>query len=364
MDVRLFDIQFLSLCTITIFLKPDSKYMQRALDLAAQGLGRVSPNPMVGCVIAYGDRIIGEGWHRQYGGPHAEVIAIESVKEKELLPESTLYVNLEPCSHHGKTPPCANLIIASGIKKVIIANQDPNPLVSGRGILKLQQHGTEVTEGVLTEVGDFINRRFFTFHQKQRPYIILKWARTLDGYMARPDYDSKWISNECSRQLVHQYRAQEDAVMVGRKTAHYDDPELTVRHWHGRNPLRVVLDRQLVLANGLKLFDGSVATICYNFVKNESRPNLEMIKVPEEGPLESIWQNLYQRQVQSLLVEGGAGLLTSLLKSDYWDEARVFTAPTEFGQGISAPEIPTPCHRQRKISDDTLSIYFNNHAPN
>jgi diaminohydroxyphosphoribosylaminopyrimidine deaminase/5-amino-6-(5-phosphoribosylamino)uracil reductase len=337
--------------------------MQRALDLAGLGLGKVSPNPMVGCVIVHDDRIIGEGWHRQYGGAHAEVNAIQSIKEREILSECTLYVNLEPCSHHGKTPPCADLIIASGVKIVIIANQDPNPLVSGKGIMRLQQHGVEVKEGVLKEAGDFINRRFFTYHQKQRPYIVLKWAQTSDGYIARTDYDSKWISNEYSRQLVHQYRAREDAVMVGRITAHYDDPELTVRHWTGRNPLRVVLDRQLTLAKGLKLFDGSVPTLCYNFVKHESRPNLELIKIPENGSLEGIWQDLYRRQVQSLLVEGGAQLLSSLIGTGYWDEARVFTAPVEFGQGIGAPAIPTSCTQQRIISGDVLRIYFNNHAP-
>lgn len=336
--------------------------MQRALDMAGLGLGKVSPNPMVGCVIVHDDRIIGEGWHRQYGGPHAEVNAIDSVSDQELLRACTLLVNLEPCAHHGKTPPCTELIIASGIKKVVIANRDPNPLVAGKGVEQLQKSGIEVIEGVLNERGAFLNRRFFICHRHQRPYIILKWAETADGFIARVDFDSKWISNECSRQLVHQYRAQEDAVLVGRNTARYDDPELTVRHWEGRNPIRIVMDPNLVLSNKLKLFDGSVLTLCYNYVSNKDEDKLKYIKAPKEGFLEFIWDDLFKRNIQSVMVEGGSKLLNSLIKENYWDEARVFTSSKEFGKGINAPVISTSHHGERIISGDLLKTYYNPNA--
>lgn len=340
-------------------MKDLSKYMQRALDLAGLGIGKVSPNPMVGCVIVHRQKIVGEGWHQHYGGPHAEVNAIKSVDDPEVLASSTLFVNLEPCAHYGKTPPCTELIITSGIKKVVIANIDPNPMVAGKGVEQLRKSGIEVIEGVLRERGEFLNRRFFTGHRQHRPYIILKWAETADGFIARTDFDSKWISNECSRQLVHQYRTQEDAVLVGRNTAQYDNPELTVRHWEGRNPIRIVLDPNLVLSNKLKLFDGSVLTLCYNHVSNKDEDKLKYIKSPKRGLLEFIWDDLFKRNIQSVMVEGGGKLLISLIKENYWDEARVFTASKEFGEGINAPVISTGHHEERIISGDLLKTYFN-----
>lgn len=340
-------------------MKDLSKYMQRALDLAGLGIGKVSPNPMVGCVIVHRQKIVGEGWHQHYGGPHAEVNAIKSVDDPEVLASSTLFVNLEPCAHYGKTPPCTELIITSGIKKVVIANIDPNPMVAGKGVEQLRKSGIEVIEGVLRERGEFLNRRFFTGHRQHRPYIILKWAETADGFIARTDFDSKWISNECSRQLVHQYRTQEDAVLVGRNTAQYDNPELTVRHWEGRNPIRIVLDPNLVLSNKLKLFDGSVLTLCYNHVSNKDEDKLKYIKSPKRGLLEFIWDDLFKRNIQSVMVEGGGKLLNSLIKENYWDEARVFTASKEFGEGINAPVISTGHHEERIISGDLLKTYFN-----
>ncbi len=336
--------------------------MQRALDLAGLGKGRVSPNPMVGCVIVYQDRIIGEGWHGSFGGPHAEVNAINSVNHQEYLGDSTLYVNLEPCSHHGKTPPCADLIIASGIKRVVIANRDPNPLVAGKGMEKLRQHGIEVTENILKDRGLFLNRRFFTFYQKHRPYIILKWAQTIDGYLARPNFDSKWISNKYSRQLVHQMRAQEDAIMVGRNTAYRDDPALTVRDWFGKNPVRLVLDPRLVLPPGLKLFDGKVSTLCYNRIKSEVNSGLELINIKTPDFLMGILDDLYQRQINSILVEGGAKLLGSLLDQNIWDEARVFTSQQAFGEGIVAPKIAMVCQEERIIAGDSLKTYYHTDA--
>jgi diaminohydroxyphosphoribosylaminopyrimidine deaminase/5-amino-6-(5-phosphoribosylamino)uracil reductase len=343
-------------------MEVQARYMQRALELAALGLGRVSPNPMVGCVLVHQGRVIGEGWHQKYGGPHAEVNAINSVVAKAQLKDCTLYVNLEPCSHHGKTPPCADLVITSGIKKVIISNQDPNPQVAGQGIARMREHGVEVQVGVLEEYGRFLNRRFFTFHRKRRPYIILKWAQTTDGYLARANGDSKWISNEYSRQLVHRYRASEDAIMVGRGTAQHDDPAITTRHWQGRNPLRVVLDPQLVLKNELKLFDGTAQTLRYNTIRNEIKPGFELVGVSENRILPDMWEDLYQRGIQSILVEGGAYTLKSLMEKNYWDEARVFTAPVTFGAGISAPTIPTSSQESRMISGDQLEIYYNGHA--
>jgi diaminohydroxyphosphoribosylaminopyrimidine deaminase/5-amino-6-(5-phosphoribosylamino)uracil reductase len=333
------------------------KYMQRALDLASLGLGTVSPNALVGCVIVHNDRILGEGWHRQYGGPHAEVHAINAVTDKALLPESTLFVNLEPCSHHGKTPPCTDLIITTEIGKVVIANPDPNPLVAGSGIAKLREAGVEVIAGVLAEAGTYLNRRFFTFHQQHRPYIILKWAETADGFMARSNYDSKWISNENSRQLVHQYRAQEDAIMVGRITAQYDNPELTVRQWTGKNPLRIVLDPHLSLSKDIKLFDRTVDTLCYNYLKNEKAEQLELVKAPEGDFIKFLLKDLYARNIQSVLVEGGGKLLNSLLKTGNWDEARVFCATKKFGEGIQAPSISAHVEVERIIAGDILKTY-------
>ncbi len=343
-------------------LNKHSKYMRRALELAGFGLGKVSPNPMVGCVITHNHNVVGEGWHQQYGGLHAEVNAIESVDVPEVLALSTLFVNLEPCAHYGKTPPCTELIIRSGIKKVVIANLDPNPLVAGKGVEQLRASGIEVIIEVLKEQGELLNRRFFVYHKHRRPYIILKWAETADGFIARSDFNSKWISNEYSRQLVHQYRAQKDAIMVGKNTAHYDDPELTVRHWHGKNPLRIVLDPNLVLSNKLKLFDNVVPTWCFNYLRSEDETNLRYIKSPKDGFLEFIWHELYQSGIQSVMVEGGGKLLESLIRENYWDEARVFTATKKFGKGINAPFISSDHQEERSISGDLLKIYFNPHA--
>ena len=333
-------------------------YMQRALELAAMGVGRVSPNPLVGAVLVVDNHIIGEGYHRQLGGDHAEVSAIKSVEDKKLLTQSTLYVNLEPCSHHGKTPPCTDLILESGIPRVVISNIDPNPLVAGDGIKKLQQAGVEVVTGICEAQGTHLNRRFFTFHNRQRPYIILKWAQTADGFMAREDYQSKWISNSLSRALVHQFRAQEDAIMVGRGTAHYDNPRLTVRNGSGQDPIRVVLDPQLSLAADLNLFDQTVPTICYNFKQDRQQGSITWIKLPKSGFLVEIFNDLYQREIQSVLVEGGSMLLRSLVEGNYWDEARVFVAPKTFTKGINAPSLDTEFIEEKLIGEDRLRIYY------
>lgn len=332
-------------------------YMRRALELAEWGRGYVSPNPKVGCVIVHQDRIIGEGWHRAYGGPHAEVHAINSVENQSLLPESTVYVTLEPCAHWGKTPPCANLLVEKKVKKVIIAAVDSNPLVGGKGIEILKNAGIAVETGVLEEKARWQNRRFFTQIEKQRPYVILKWAQTEDGLVARENFDSKWISNAQSRQLVHKWRAEEDAILVGKNTAAYDNPRLDVRDWVGKNPIRVVLDSHLGLPKNLNLFDQSIPTLIFNTVKSETIENLEWIRLSEINP-KVILKELHFRKIQSLIVEGGSQVLSQFIESGLWDEARVFTAPTRFDRGISAPTLNQNPSETLSIDTDRLDIYY------
>ena len=332
-------------------------YMRRALELAEWGRGYVSPNPMVGCVIVHEDRIIGEGWHREFGGPHAEVHAVNSVENQALLSESTVYVTLEPCAHWGKTPPCANLLVEKKVKKVIIAAVDSNPLVGGKGIEILKNAGIAVETGVLEEESRWQNRRFFTQIEKQRPYVILKWAQTQDGFVARENFDSKWISNSQSRQLVHKWRAEEDAILVGKNTAAYDNPRLDVRDWVGKNPIRVVLDSHLGLPKNLNLFDQSIPTLIFNTVKSESIENLEWIRLSEINP-EVILKELHSRKIQSLIVEGGSQVLRQFIESGLWDEARVFTASAQFERGISSPILNQNPSETLSIGTDRLDIYY------
>ena len=340
-------------------METDKIYMERALELAGLALGFVSPNPLVGCVIVHNHKIIGEGYHRQYGGPHAEVNAVNSVVDKALLAHSTVYVTLEPCSHFGKTPPCADLLIKHKVEKVVVAVQDPNPKVSGRGIQKLRDAGINVEVGLLREEAETLNKRFFKAFEKKRPYIILKWAQTLDGFIARENYDSKWISDDYSRLLVHQWRAQEDAIMVGKNTAHYDDPTLTVREIKGTNPIRVVLDRKLELSAALKVFSDGGSTLCYNSVKSEQGSGgVEYVKIKEESMLEEILADLGTRNIQSVFVEGGAALLSSFIDNGLWDEARVFTSPNKFKSGIKAP-ILNNLVKDECLMADRLLLFLN-----
>lgn len=335
----------------------DKVFMKRALDLATLGIGSVSPNPRVGAVVVYENKIIGEGWHQQFGGPHAEVNAINSVEDKTLLRESTVYVNLEPCSHHGKTPPCADLLIQHSVKKVVVANLDSNPLVAGEGIKKLRRAGIEVITGILEQEGCELNKRFFTFIQNKRPYIILKWAQTADGFIAQSNYDSKWISNEFSRQLVHKWRAEEDAVLVGSKTAMHDNPQLNVREWSGRDPVRIVIDRHLRLSESLKVFDGTQHTICYNQLKHDERPNLSVIRLDEENFILKLLHDLFKRNIQSIIVEGGAQALSLFIENNFWDEARVVTATKTFGKGIAAPAIRGNLIASSAVLSDIWNTY-------
>ncbi|HZI25504.1 MAG TPA: bifunctional diaminohydroxyphosphoribosylaminopyrimidine deaminase/5-amino-6-(5-phosphoribosylamino)uracil reductase RibD, partial [Chryseolinea sp.] len=326
-------------------------------ELASLGQGNVSPNPLVGAVIVHQGKIVGEGWHKKYGGPHAEVNAVNRVIDKNILKESTVYVTLEPCSHFGKTPPCADLLIANNVKKVVVANVDPNPIVNGSGLHKLRASGIEVITGILDKEGRKLNKRFFTFIEKQRPYIVLKWAETSDGFIARKNFDSKWISDEFSRQLVHKWRTEEDALLVGMRTAQHDNPQLNVRDWSGRDPIRIVIDRFLKLSPKLNLFDGSQKTLCYNVLKHEERTNISLLRIDEENFLTHLIDDLYKRKIQSVIVEGGAMTLQAFIDAGLWDEARIFVSPQTFQNGIKAPELSGILANQFLLKNDLLKIY-------
>ncbi len=338
-------------------MTPDELLMQRTFDLALLGVGEVSPNPRVGCVIVKDGEVIGEGWHKKYGEAHAEVNAIASVSEINQIEGSTAYVNLEPCSHVGKTPPCADMLIQYGIKRLVISNQDINPLVAGEGIKKCKAAGIEVIAGVLEQQGYELNKRFFISHEKQRPFIILKWAQTSDGFMAHSNYESRWISSELSRQLVHKWRSEEDAVLVGTKTAAHDDPNLTVRNWSGRNPVRLVIDRFLRLSDRLHLFDRLVPTVCFNLLKHEEHPNLKLVRLDEEDFISQLLAWLHKSKIQSVLVEGGSQTLSFFIGANLWDEARIFTSPRSFKKGIKAPELPGDLIFRQQISTDQFQVY-------
>ncbi|MDR1459652.1 MAG: bifunctional diaminohydroxyphosphoribosylaminopyrimidine deaminase/5-amino-6-(5-phosphoribosylamino)uracil reductase RibD [Bacteroidales bacterium] len=342
----------------------DELYMQRALELAQHGKLQTAPNPMVGCVIVYENTIIGEGYHTAYGKPHAEVNAINHVKNKELLRESALYVSLEPCSHHGKTPPCADLLIDCHIPNIYIAVTDPNPKVEGKGIQKLKDAGRHVNYGLLEKEAIELNKRFFCFHQKKRPYIILKWAQTLDGYMDKnlrdcQDRESYWITNETLRIKAHQWRAEESAVLVGANTIINDNPQLNVRYCAGKNPIRITIINNLINQDAI-FFDNTTPTLVFNFEKEEQRQNIRFCKLsPEEHPEETILRQLYEMNVQSLLIEGGKHTLKRFLDMNLWDEARVLTGNKCFGSGLTAPTIPLEPVYIENVNGDNILWYKN-----
>ena len=346
-------------------MKTHEAYMQQCLQLALKGLGNVAPNPMVGCVIVYQDKIIGEGCHQKYGEAHAEVNAINSVENKELLKHSTLYVNLEPCSHHGKTPPCADLIIKYKIPYVIIGSIDTNSLVSGKGIEKLAKAGIDVKVGVLEEECKKLNKRFFTFHEKKRPYIILKWAQTKNGFMDNKRTEDNigsalQITNQESKKLVHKWRSEEQAIMVGTNTALLDNPQLTVREGAGKNPLRITIDKWLRIPKSFHLFDKSTPTIVFTEVDTLSEHNLEYLKINFESDIiQQIINELYNRNVQSLIVEGGELLLKSFINSGCWDEARVFISGQSIEKGVNAPVLEANPITKENINGDKLLFYLN-----
>ncbi len=369
----------------------DGKYMRRCLEIALRGKGDTAPNPMVGAVIVHKGTIIGEGYHRAYGEAHAEPSALSSVKDRELLRNSTLYVNLEPCSHYGKTPPCADLIIRSGIPRVVAGITDPNPLVSGRGIKRLEENGIAVTAGFLEDECRHINRRYFTWHMHERPWIILKWAQSADGFidLERPPgtpVGPNWITSETARILVHKWRAEEQAILVGTNTVAKDNPRLNVRLWQGRNPLRVVIDRELKLDLQHHVFDNSQNTLIftgegadrnvakqqagevYPGVKNDAGPagNRPERHVPEYVSLvfdntaeEQMMQHLHSRNIQSVIIEGGAFTLNRFIEKGLWDEARIFTGKTSFRKGVKAPFLPGTAVKRLITGNSLLKIFHN-----
>ncbi len=341
----------------------DEYYMRRALQLALKGKFSVAPNPRVGCVIVHKNEIIGEGFHQKFGGAHAEVNAIQSVTDQSLLKDSTLYVSLEPCAHYGKTPPCSLLIIEKEIKKVVIASVDSFAAVNGKGIKMLKEAGVEVITEVLKAESDWMNRRFFTFHEKKRPYIILKWAETADGFIGRLPSDAmahdSWISSAQSKQLVHLWRAEESAIMVGKNTAFIDNPKLDCREVMGHNPLRIVIDKNLELPSDLNLFDQSTPTLIFNSKQNKNEQNLEYCKLDfNDQLLSSILNDLHKRDIQSLIVEGGAYLLNQFIEKNIWDEARQFIGAKTFGKGIKAPKMNLSPIKNQKIGTDNLNYYY------
>ena len=342
-------------------------YMQRCLELAQQGKGHTAPNPMVGAVLVHNDRIIGEGWHHFYGADHAEVNCLKNVKEtdKHLIPDSTMYVNLEPCAHQGITPPCANRLVREGIKKVVIANKDPFEQVSGRGIEILKQADITVTTGILEEEAAWVNRRFFCFHIQKRPYIILKWAQSQDGFIAPADRSRFQITGAASNQLVHKWRTEEAAIMVGTTTAIDDNPKLTARLWEGKHPLRVVLDRSLNIPATHHIYDDTAATWIVNEQKEALEGNIHFVKhFFDETLLPWLMHRLYETKKLSLIVEGGAALLNSFITHGLWDEARVFTGTPVIAKGIPAPVLVNETEALEKLTgEDHLKVFINKNNP-
>ena len=344
-------------------MKGHEIYIKRCIELARNGLGTTYPNPLVGSVIVVDDKIIGEGWHRKAGEAHAEVHAINSVKDKSLLKKATIYVSLEPCSHFGKTPPCADLIVRNEIPKVVIGTVDPNNQVAGKGIERLKNAGIEVLVGVLESDCIALNKRFFTFHNKKRPYIVLKWAEGTDGFIAPTFHQENkrepvWITNTLSRQLVHKWRSEEQAILVGANTAIIDNPRLDTRDWQGNNPTRVVIDRAGRIPEQSFVFDKSIPTIVFTTQKNSKNIEnciFEAIDF-EQNVVLQMMQKLYEHQLQSVIVEGGASTIQYFIDSGLWDEARVFIGTTTFVNGIKAPVINRNGAKKAMIGTDELLI--------
>lgn len=341
-------------------------YMRRCFELAQLAKGSTAPNPMVGAVLVHDGRIIGEGWHRQYGEAHAEVNCLENVNaaDKHLVTESTMYVNLEPCAHYGKTPPCAVRLVQEKVKEVIVCNNDPFEKVGGRGFDILKQGGITTQTGLLEQEGLWLNRRFFCFHQQQRPYIILKWAQTEQGFFAPADRSRMQLSNMHSKQLVHKWRTEEGAIMVGYNTALNDDPLLTSRLWPGKQPLRIVLDKKLSLPRSLNLFNKDAATWIINAYETGKEDHVEMVQLDFEGDiLPQLLQKLHAANILSLIVEGGAQLLQSFIDAGLWDEARIFVADINIFDGIPAPVL-TQSHKAfgTPLDTDALHVYVNNNS--
>ncbi|MFN5149222.1 MAG: bifunctional diaminohydroxyphosphoribosylaminopyrimidine deaminase/5-amino-6-(5-phosphoribosylamino)uracil reductase RibD [Flavobacteriia bacterium] len=339
----------------------DELYMRRCIELARHGMGSVAPNPMVGAVIVHNERIVGEGFHREFGEAHAELNAVNSVAEKALLNESTIYVSLEPCAHHGKTPPCSDLLIQCGFKRVVIGCKDSFSKVSGKGIEKLKKAGIEVVVGVLEQECRDLNKRFFTFHERQRPYVILKWAQSKDGYLDRIRQNEEkgvnWISSQETKVLVHKWRSEEQSILVGRKTVQNDNPSLTVREFSGTNPTRIIIDSQLQLSDDQNIFSEVAPTIIFNRIRNEVRGTIEYVRIAETNT-KLILDELYRRNILSVFVEGGSRTLQYFIFGNVWDEARVIVGNTNFYEGTKAPTINKAPTESFQFSTDIIHYYF------
>ena len=343
-------------------MKIHEKYLKRCIELAKNGLGTTYPNPLVGSVIVYENQIIGEGWHKKAGEPHAEVNAINSIKDKSLLSKATIYVSLEPCSHFGKTPPCSDLIIENKIPNVVIGTVDPNEKVAGRGIQKLLLAGINVTIGILEDECNELNKRFFTFHQKKRPFIILKWAETNDGFIApafKNEQKPVWITNPYSRQLVHKWRSDEQAILVGTQTVLDDNPSLNVRDWHGTHPVKIILDQKNRLPEDASVFNSTEKTIIISESKRDFKNgNCHSEVLDFSGNLaQGICDSLFQHNIQSVIIEGGARTLQTFIDANLWDEVRVFKGEISFKEGIKAPEFSGNLIREYTILKDRLLLY-------
>ncbi len=338
------------------------KYIKRCLELAHLGMGSVSPNPMVGSVIVLHETIIGEGYHMQFGGPHAEVNAIHSVQDKSLLKQATIYVSLEPCSHFGKTPPCADLIIASKIPKVVIATLDSNAVVCGNGVQKLKDAGIEVDIGVLEKEANQLNVAFNTFHQKKRPLVILKWAETADSFLDKKRDSRKEkavaISDKTTSIWVHQLRSRVDAILVGRKTVDLDNPSLTTRKWNGKNPIRVIIDPHLKIIKDSHIFNSLVKTYIFNTIRTHQELNLEWIQIKPNKPfLPTLLSELYQRKIQSILIEGGTTTIQQFIDEQLFDQCFVIKSSLKIKNGVLAPQMNMDGFATQKIEKDL--IYYN-----
>jgi diaminohydroxyphosphoribosylaminopyrimidine deaminase/5-amino-6-(5-phosphoribosylamino)uracil reductase len=332
--------------------------MQRAIELSSLGLGYAAPNPLVGCVIVYDDKIIGEGWHRQFGEAHAEINALKSVQDKSLLRDATLFVTLEPCAHYGKTPPCSLEIVRSGIRKVVVATSDPFPKVAGKGLQQLRDAGIEVKEGLLAEKARFVNRRFLINQLENRPYIILKWAQSADGFMdaAREtnQLGSIRISGDAPRRLTHRWRSEEAGILVGVRTVMVDNPLLTCRYWEGRNPIRIVLDRNEMLSGQESIFNEDAPTIhCTSNWLEAGKAEMASDEFTS-----NVIPKLYEQGISSILVEGGQRTLKQFLQSGMWDELRIFTSQNKFENGLKAPQPPKTPEQRIQLESDVLEVYY------
>lgn len=338
----------------------DEQYMLRCLELASNGRNAVAPNPMVGAVVVHDGKIIGEGWHKKYGEAHAEVNAIHAVTNQSLLKKSTLYVNLEPCNHFGKTPPCSDLIVAMGIPKVVIGCRDSNPTVNGGGIDKLRAAGVEVIVGVLEAASKELNAAFFFSNQYKRPYVILKWAQSKNGTMGDLSHPNLAISNEASQQLVHRWRSESAAILVGTSTAAIDNPSLTVRNYSGPNPICVVIDLDLKLDLHLKIFNGTTPTLVFTRKQKNNAAHITYISLPgDENILDQVLHELHARKIQTLFVEGGSKLLQSFINKGLWNEARIFTSDKSVEGNVKSPQIRGKKIAESHLKNDTLVILLN-----